>query len=114
MTNEEYREYLKSEKWQNIAKRRMEIDGFKCVCCGSRGTKTNMLEVHHLSYKHLGDEGERIYQDLCTLCHICHQQTHQLMSRKTDANGRRGWKDATYTPNISVYTISGENLFAKE
>lgn len=114
MTNSEYREYLQSDKWKAIAQRRLEIDDFKCVCCGSRGTTGSPLEIHHLSYKHLGNEQDRIYQDLCTVCHICHRQIHRLMSRQTDPSGRRGWKDASYTPDISVYTITGQELLVKD
>ena len=46
-------EYLKSDKWKAIAHERMKIDKYTCQMCGCRGTTTNPLEVHHLSYKHL-------------------------------------------------------------
>ena len=114
MDNLRYQEYLKTDKWQRIAKRRMEIDGNKCVMCGSRGTTANPLEVHHLSYKWLYQEENRIYQDLCTLCHCCHKQVHALMNRQTDANGRHGWKDNSNIPAISVFTVSGEVIASKE
>ena len=114
MTNEEYTEYLQSDKWKSIAKRRMEIDGNRCVMCNSKGTTANPLECHHLSYKWLGNEEERIYQDLVTLCHACHKQVHALMCRKTDPNGRHGWK-ANYTvPAVSVYTLTGKELESRE
>ncbi len=114
MDNLRYQEYLKTDKWQRIAKQRMEIDGNKCVMCGSRGTTANPLEVHHLSYKWLYQEENRIYQDLCTLCHCCHKQVHALMNRQTDANGRHGWKDNSNIPAISVFTVSGETIASKE
>ena len=110
MDNEKYQEYLKSDKWKALAKKRMEIDGNKCVMCGSRGTTANCLEVHHLSYKWLYQEENRIFQDLVTLCHCCHKQVHALMNRQTDPNGRHGWRDNNYIPAVSVYTISGERL----
>ena len=113
MTNEEYEEYLRSDKWKAIAKRRMEIDGNRCVMCGSRGTVGNPLEVHHLSYKYLGKEEERIYQDLCTLCHADHKAVHALMCRKTAPN-RNGWKDNYTVPAISVYTLTGETIASRE
>lgn len=114
MNNAKYREYLQSPKWKNIARQRMEIDGNKCVMCGSRGTTANPLEVHHLSYRYLYREENRIYEDLVTLCHACHKQVHALMNRQTDPNGRHGWKDNYTVPDISVYTISGETLENKE
>ena len=111
--NAKYREYLKSDKWREIARRRMTIDDFQCVMCGSRGTTTNPLECHHLSYKHIYFEQERIYEDLCTLCHSCHKQVHALMYRKTAPN-RNGWKDNQVIPKVSVYTITGETLESRE
>ena len=114
MENEKYQEYLKSEKWKRIARERMEIDGNRCVMCGCRGTTANPLEVHHLSYKFLGHEEERIYQDLETLCHACHKLIHAAMNRKTDPNGRHGWKDNCAIPAISVYTVAGEVLECRE
>ena len=114
MNNAQYREYLKSDKWKAIAKRRMEIDGNACVMCGSRGTTANPLECHHLSYKFLGHEEERVYQDLVTLCHADHKAVHALMNRQTDPNGRHGWKDNSSIPAVSVYTLTGEELESKE
>lgn len=113
MTNEEYTAYLQSDKWKSIAKRRMEIDGNRCVMCGSRGTTANPNEVHHLSYKYLGHEEERIYQDLVTLCHACHKQVHALMCRKTAPN-KCGWKDRYDIPAVSVFTLTGREMQSKE
>lgn len=114
MDNEKYRQYLKSEKWQRIARQRMEIDGYKCVMCETRGTAKNPLECHHLSYKWLYQEENRIYEDLCTVCHGCHKQIHALMQRVTSPDGRHGWKDRYDIPQISVYTLTGEMLENKE
>ena len=113
MDNNDYLAYLTSPKWQAIAKERMRIDGNACVMCGSRGTTANPLECHHLSYKWLGNEEKRIFEDLCTLCHCCHKQVHNLMCRKTAPN-RNGWKDRYDVPRISVFTISGETLESME
>lgn len=117
MTQEEnttYIEYLKSPKWKTIAERRMKIDGYKCQCCDSRGTASNPLEVHHLSYSHLYHEETRIYEDLVTLCHVCHKGLHKAMERITNADGRRGWKNNARIPNIHTFNISGMNTEYKE
>lgn len=114
MNNEQYREYRKTSKWKEIARKRIEIDGNMCVMCGSRGSTANPLEVHHLTYRSLYHEEDRIYQDLATLCHACHKQVHNLMNRQTDANGRRGWKDNSSVPKVSVYMLNEETIEVKE
>lgn len=113
MDNRKYTEYLKSEKWKRIAAERMKIDNYTCVCCGSRGTATNRLEVHHLSYKNLYYEETRIYEDLVTLCHVCHKSLHNVMNRKTGPN-RYGWNDNSDIPRVHVFTFSGLDQEHKE
>lgn len=106
MTNKEYEEYLRSPKWKAIAKRRFEIDNYTCQMCKGKGTPNNPLEIHHLSYKHLGNEQDRIYEDLVCLCHTCHKLLHNAMNRKTAPN-RRGWSNNQTIPGVHVYTFSG-------
>jgi len=106
MNDKEYTAYLQSSKWRAIAKRRFEIDNYTCQMCGSRGTPNNPLEVHHLSYKHIGNEQDRIYEDLETLCHTCHKLLHNAMNRKTAPN-RRGWSNNQTIPQVHVFTFSG-------
>lgn len=105
--NERYRQYLQSDKWHELATRRMQIDDYICQMCGCKGTTNNPLEVHHLSYRHLYAEENRIYEDLITLCHCCHKQIHKAMERITSPTGRRGWKDARI-PQIHVFNINGK------
>ncbi len=108
MNNTEYIEYLKTEKWKRIARKRLEIDNFKCCMCGCEGTTKNPLETHHLSYKYLGHEEDRIYEDLVTLCHACHKQLHRAMNRITNADGRRGWKSRADIPKVHSYNLCGD------
>ena len=105
--DEKYRKYLQSDKWKAIARKRYEIDGYRCVMCGCSGTTKNPLSVHHLTYRSLYAEQDRIYQDLETLCFCCHKQIHKAMERITDPNGRRGWKDARI-PQIHVFDLAGD------
>lgn len=107
MENEKYRQYLQSDKWRAISNKRMQIDGYRCVMCGSYGTSNNPLEVHHCSYRSLYEEQDRIYQDLFTLCHCCHKSIHRAMERITSPDGRRGWKNNPRIPQIHVFNISG-------
>ena len=109
-TNTKYRLYLQSDKLKKIAEKRMQIDGYRCQCCESKGTTQNPLEVHHLSYANLYNEENRVYEDLVTLCHLCHKSTHKIMERVTNQNGRRGWKDNPRIPSVHIYNIDGLNI----
>jgi len=44
---------------------------FRCQMCGKR----RATEVHHLSYKRIGNEPP---QDLLAVCHPCHCELHGL------------------------------------
>lgn len=96
MRSEEYLSYLQSEKWREIARKRAEIDNFRCCMCGSKGTRNNPLQVHHLAYHHLGNED--VWRDVLTLCKSCHQGVHVMMNRRT-AENRHGWKDDVKVSN---------------
>ena len=109
----DYEDYLQSEKWKAIARKRLEIDGNCCVMCGCRGTTANPLEIHHLKYTYIGEEEPRLWQDLASLCHECHKQVHALMCRRTGPN-KFGWKDSYSIPAISVYTLTGKTLESRE
>lgn len=65
----DYNEYIQSAKWKEKRNRRVAIDRYRCQKCGS----TSKLNVHHLSYEHLGDEP---MEDLITLCESCHAAVH--------------------------------------
>lgn len=96
MTTEQYHEYLRSPKWREIAQKRREIDQGRCQMCGSQGSRDNPLNCHHLDYHHVGEEteGNFIYTRLVTLCTNCHKAVHRMMNRRTNEQGRRGWKDS--------------------
>ena len=110
MPSEEYRAYLESDKWKQIAAQRFKIDGYRCCACGSRGTPSNPLEIHHLSYAHLYHEEDRIYEDLCTLCHCDHKAVHRMMERITSPDGRRGWQNSPRIPQTHVFTYAGADI----
>lgn len=105
MTDEEYNEYLKSDRWKKKAEERIKIDNYRCQGCGCCGTIENPLEVHHLSYTDLGNED--VYTQLVTCCHCCHKNLHKVMERITNSDGRRGWKDSPRVPQLHVYNVSG-------
>jgi 5-methylcytosine-specific restriction endonuclease McrA len=71
---ESYQEFLGGKYWKKV--RRVVLKRDKCCqACGS----LNKLHVHHLSYKHHGDEMNHL-EDLVTLCAVCHQTEHSKSS----------------------------------
>lgn len=72
----DYKEQIKSPKWQ---KRRLEVmqkDGFICQLCGDT---ESMLNVHHLSYHKDRNIWEYEDWELITLCENCHKEEHSTM-----------------------------------
>ena len=113
----QYQEYLKSEKWKRIAYERMKIDNFVCQGCGSRGSSTNPLQVHHFRYQgviYQEDKGDNLYTQLVTLCACCHKVLGNAMERVTNCNGRRGWKHNSTVPKVNIYTLSGQEIALRE
>lgn len=87
-----YDAYMNSPEWQQKRIARLNIDGFRCVMCGAKGSKTEPLQIHHLcSYRKLGSEN--VYVDLVSLCPTCHKAVHRMMKRVTDCFGNRGWTE---------------------
>ncbi len=71
-----YHAYIKSEQWRKKRLKRLKMDGFCCQFRVGRfkcGAKNN-LEVHHLSYKNLGNER---FKELITLCSLHHKRVHK-------------------------------------
>ena len=107
MNKEEYAKYLMSDHWKQVAKQRLIIDGYRCQFCGTDGTQTNKLGVHHMKYTTLWHENP--YTDTVTMCANCHKGIHRVMGRITDENGGRMWD--MKTPRVHVYTLTGLDTF---
>jgi hypothetical protein len=63
-------EYLKSDHWKAVRGRALLRAGGYCAGCRRQ---MRHLEVHHLTYRNLGQEKE---SDLMVLCHRCHEKEH--------------------------------------
>lgn len=68
-----YDVYLASMQWKEKRTERLAIDCWRCTNCGDSDTHAT-LQVHHLTYKNVGDEN--VVDDLVTLCIDCHQKQH--------------------------------------
>lgn len=66
-----YQRYLCTAHWRAVRGMALCRDGYRCRACGT----TRALQVHHLTYKHLGHEQDHL-EDLKTLCRRCHRRAH--------------------------------------
>ena len=72
-----YKEFLKTEEWKQIAQMVKERDGHKCVICGS----TENLNAHHIGY-----DGDCLDEnDIVTLCNRCHECLHDGIETMREA-----------------------------
>lgn len=70
MTYSEYLDYLHSPTWRVRAAQIRGRADFHCENCGRDDLP---LEVHHLTYQHVGDESP---EELLALCPPCHRRAH--------------------------------------
>jgi 5-methylcytosine-specific restriction endonuclease McrA len=72
-----YSIYLESEHWKNLRKRMLRRANYRCQVCNTG----KILNVHHRTYKNIGEED---YEDLIVLCETCHTLYHN--SQKENIN----------------------------
>lgn len=77
--SKEYKQYMKSDEWEQKRQERIAIDK-GCVMCGRPIEKIKSVQVHHVTYKNLGNED--VLTDICTLCGSCHRKIHNFYNRK--------------------------------
>lgn len=64
-------DYMETEVWKMLSRRRMEMDKRTCQDCGT----AQQLQVHHIRYPEVW--GEERMEDLITLCDSCHAKLHE-------------------------------------
>lgn len=79
----DYYNYIKSPQWQAKRKQyyssklyktlKQNNKGWVCYCCGATDKQ---LDLHHRTYKRLGNEN--IAVDLVPVCRDCHHSIHEL------------------------------------
>ncbi len=87
---EEYKQYLKGEKWAEIRNDIYFVRGKKCERCGSEKN----VQVHHKHYRNIFHEEP---EDLEILCNGCHLNEHGLLKitvkkEKPNLTPRKGTK----------------------
>lgn len=75
MTREEYMAYMKSPEWKAIRAERLKLDDSTCQHCGACYVP---LQIHHITYKRLGEER---LEDLISLCETCHKKEHERIDQ---------------------------------
>ncbi|MDN3687393.1 HNH endonuclease [Cyclobacterium jeungdonense] len=76
---EEYNEYLSSEVWHYKRERVLKRDEKICRACGIN----EATQVHHLSYRFVGNEP---LFDLVSICARCHDKITQLDENEVKNN----------------------------
>ncbi len=66
-----YKQYLRTPHWKGRREAKLRSVGHRCQFC-NRGPHN--LDVHHRTYKRLGEE---LDQDLTVLCRACHTNFHE-------------------------------------
>jgi hypothetical protein len=90
-----YKDYLETDHWKSLRKRKLKQSGYKCQICSS----TKDLNVHHNTYENRGNEDDC---DLVVLCHVCHEMFHG-----------KSQSDTTTIPAFSIDHIKSK-LFIME
>lgn len=72
---EEYVSYINSLEWKAVRLKAFAHYGKKCTKCGS----TNLLHVHHNTYKNFKHEE---IEDLNILCEACHMALHNKIKNR--------------------------------
>lgn len=67
---DDYHKYLESLHWQQLRVRYISSRDFNCFACGEHKAGMNL---HHLTYRRIGDEW---LDDLIPLCFSCHRLAH--------------------------------------
>lgn len=68
-----YKDFLLTTYWKVISKEIKKNAQFRCIVCGKEG----LLNVHHRTYEHHGEELKYIDKDLICLCENCHNLYHK-------------------------------------
>ena len=79
-----YKKYMRSKEWEEKRQQRLEIDNHKCAMCDRPESKCkDGLQIHHISYRHLGDED--VFTEIVSLCPRCHRLLYKFYNRRRTA-----------------------------
>lgn len=75
LKNMDYLLYLLTPEWNEKRKRLIALANYTCQWCNAQNT---VLQLHHLTYAHRGDEPD---EDLIVLCKDCHEKHHNITEK---------------------------------
>ena len=74
---DKYDAYLSSEKWKSKRDKVLKRDNYLCQAC----LENKATEVHHKTYRYVGDEP---LFDLVSVCNPCHERITNIDRRNND------------------------------
>lgn len=90
---DEYRSYMRSDRWYLMRLAAFQRARFRCERCGRGGR----LNAHHLTYDRFGLED---LDDLVVLCESCHDAEHRRVDGGRLNRARfKGWARWRYGPD---------------
>lgn len=100
-----YKDYLESDHWKRLRKRKLYQSGNKCQLCGSKEN----LNVHHNTYENRGCEKD---EDLVVLCNECHKKHHGISSEIDKiVSGSNTYKTKLFVFKLMSYNEKDLNKF---
>lgn len=70
-------EYYASDKWQYARKLKRDNPQIKCTVCNLAEGDGVTMDLHHNTYRNLGEENG---YELEWLCHDCHEELHESVT----------------------------------
>lgn len=98
-----YKDYLQTDHWKTLRKRKLKQARYKCQICSSKED----LNVHHNTYENRGCEED---EDLVVLCKQCHEKFHNIKvneeNKQVDAIFHNDNISSTYNTKLFILNIS--------
>lgn len=82
--------YLKSDEWKTRRAKKLALANARCALCKGVSFQN---DIHHLTYRNIGDEK---MSELKVLCRICHQAAHRVLELYPCIKNRKNTKLAWF------------------
>lgn len=102
-----YAEYLKSEHWANLKKKKAEETPKVCSACKSKEN----IQLHHMKYRSTFEE--TLLEDTCWLCRGCHRTFHARVGKTLKERKKKHLLEQTVKV-IQTEPVRGKRLSKKE